>query len=334
MKNRITMKDIAREAGVSVATVSHVINGTKNISKETSERVLKSIEKYNYVPDSSAKNLRKKKTKTAGLIVSSLPDNFVNDMIFGVEERAREMGYNLLLVNTKEDEKYEEESINLLHSNLVDGIILSPTSGDISYLNKYTNYKFPVVMVNRFDKKIKNIPIVSGDNYQLGFDATTHLLRHGHKKIGFIYSVLNVSTTEERLRGYKDALKQFDIPFCEGCLERGYGTVKGGADAVANLLSREKDITALFTQTDLMTVGAIGKIKEMQLRIPDDLAIIGFGDFPSAVIIEPPVTNIILPARTIGRTAFDVLINKIHNPDYMTHIQLPSSLIVRNSCGC
>lgn len=244
------------------------------------------------------------------------------------------MGYNLLLVNTKEDENYEEESINLLHSNLVDGIILSPTSGDISYLKKYTDYKFPIVMVNRFDERIKNIPIVSGDNYQLGYDATTHLLRHGHKKIGFIYSVPNVSTTEERLRGYKDALEQFDLPFREEYLERGYATVKGGANAVSNLLSRVEGLTAIFSQTDLMTIGAISKIKEMQLSIPEDISIIGFGDFPSALIIDPPVTNITLPARTIGRTAFDVLLNKINNPDYMVHIKLPPSLIVRNSCGC
>lgn len=334
MKHRVTMKDIAREANVSVATVSHVINGTKNISEETYNRVLRVIKKYNYVPNSAAKNLRQRTTKTAGLVVSSLPDSFVNEMIFGVEERAREMGYNLLLVNTNENRKYEEETINLLHSKMVDGIILSPTSSDISYLRECTREDFPIVLVNRYDTKITNIPRVTGDNFQLGFEATNHLIQHGHKQIGFIYSVPNVTTTNERLEGYKAALEREGIDFDESLLERGYATVAGGAGAVEALLARNQKITALFVQNDMMTIGAISKIKNLGLKIPDDIAIIGFGDFASSAIIDPPITNITLPAKTIGRTAFDVLLSKINNPEYMTHIQLPPSLIVRKSCGC
>lgn len=334
MKRGITMKDIAKEARVSVATVSHVINGTKSISEETHNRVLGVIKKYNYVPNSTAKNLRQKSTKTAGLVVSSLPDSFVNEMIFGIEERAREMGYNLLLVNTNENREYEEETINLLHSKMVDGIILSPTSSDIFYLQQYTSEDFPIVMVNRYDTKITNIPRVTGDNFQLGFEATYHLIRHGHKKIGFVYSVPDVSTTNDRLEGYKKALLQNNIPFDESTVERGYATVNGGASAVEALLARNKEITALFIQNDMMTIGAISTIKKLSLKIPDDIAVIGFGDFASSPIIEPPITNIVLPAETIGRTAFDVLLSKINNPGYMTHIELPPSLIVRKSCGC
>lgn len=334
MKRGITMKDIAKEANVSVATVSHVINGTKVISKNTYDRVMDVIKKYNYVPNSAAKNLRQKSTKTAGLIVSSLPDSFVTKMIYGVEERAREMGYNVLLVNTNENRSYEEETINLLHSKMVDGVILSPTSKDIEYLKKYTDKDFPIVMVNRYDSNLSNIPRVTGDNFQLGYEATSHLINHGHKKIGFIYSVPNVSTTNDRLAGYKKALEDNGIEFDEQFLERGYATVEGGAKAVETLLKRDPEITAVFAQTDLMTIGVISKLKEQSIKIPEQVAIVGFGDFESATIIEPPVTNITLPAETIGRTAFDVLLSKINNPNYMTHIQLPPTLVVRNSCGC
>lgn len=334
MKRGITMKDIAKEANVSVATVSHVINGTKIISKNTYDRVMDVIKKYNYVPNSAAKNLRQKSTKTAGLIVSSLPDSFVTKMIYGVEERAREMGYNVLLVNTNENRSYEEETINLLHSKMVDGVILSPTSKDIEYLKKYTDKDFPIVMVNRYDSNLSNIPRVTGDNFQLGYEATSHLINHGHKKIGFIYSVPNVSTTNDRLAGYKKALEDNGIEFDEQFLERGYATVEGGAKAVETLLKRDPEITAVFAQTDLMTIGVISKLKEQSIKIPEQVAIVGFGDFESATIIEPPVTNITLPAETIGRTAFDVLLSKINNPNYMTHIQLPPTLVVRNSCGC
>jgi LacI family transcriptional regulator len=328
------MKDIAKEASVSIATVSHVINGTKHITEEKHNKIMELIRKYNYIPNSTAKNLRQQTTKTAGLVVSSFPDTFVTEMVYGVEERAREMGYNLLLINTNEDIEYEEKTMNLLHSKMVDGIILSPTGNNIQYLNKFIDNNFPVVLVNRYDPKINNIPRVTGDNYQTGFDATMHLLKHGHKKIGFIYSVPDVSTTIDRINGYKDAFKKYNLSFKESYLEVGYATVSGGVNAVQSLLTRENDITALFIQNDLMTIGAIQKIKELSLNIPKDIAIIGFGDFASSEIIEPPVTNIVLPPNVIGRTAFDILLSKINNSDYTKHIELPPTLIIRKSCGC
>ncbi|WP_346243228.1 LacI family DNA-binding transcriptional regulator [Shouchella clausii] len=333
-KEGITMKDIAREANVSAATVSHVINNTKHISEVTRNKVLEVIKRHHYVPNSAAKNLRQQSSKTAGLVVSSFPDSFVTEMIFAIEERAKEMGYNLLLVNTNEDREYEEKTINLLHSKQVDGIILSPTSGDIQYLQNYTEDNFPIVMLNRYESTIKNIPRVTGDNFQLGYDATMHLLQHGHQKIGFIYSYPNVSTTDDRLRGYQEALKQYNIPYQEEFFVQGYAKVKGGSDAVQNLLTKDNQISAFFVQNDLMTIGAISKIKELKLRIPEDIALIGFGDFSSSHIIDPPITTILLPPETIGKTAFDMLLNKINNPNYMKHIELPPSMVVRKSCGC
>jgi LacI family transcriptional regulator len=217
---------------------------------------------------------------------------------------------------------------------MVDGIILSPTAKDIHYLNEFIDKNFPIVLVNRYDPNIQNIPRVTGDNYQTGYDATMHLLKHGHKKIGFIYSVPDVSTTIERINGYKAALNKYNLPFTESYLEVGFATVNGGANAVQSLLTREGDITALFIQTDLMTIGVIQKIKELGLNIPKDIAIIGFGDFSSSEIIDPPVTNIVLPPVVIGKTAFDVLLSKINNPDYIKHIELPPTLITRKSCGC
>ncbi|RSL29710.1 LacI family transcriptional regulator [Salibacterium salarium] len=331
---KVTMKDIAKEADVSIATVSHVINETKHISEDKYKKIMQLINKYNYIPNSTARNLREKRTKTAGMVVSSFPDTFITEMVYGVEERAREMGYNLLLVNTNEDTDYEEETIHLLHSKMVDGIILSPTSNDIEYLNKFTNENFPIVLVNRYNDIAKNTPKVTGDNFQTGYDATTHLLKHGHEKIGMVYGVSNVSTTDERINGYKEGLRQYNLPFQESYLELGHATVSGGAAAVKSLLKRHNDITALFVQNDLMAIGAISQIKDFALKIPEDIALIGFGDFASAPIIDPPVTNIVLPPDTIGKTAFDVLLSKINNPDYLKHIELPPSLITRKSCGC
>ncbi|WP_040981980.1 LacI family DNA-binding transcriptional regulator [Oceanobacillus jeddahense] len=333
-KEGITMKDIAREANVSVATVSHVINNTKNISQATRKKVMSITEKYNYTPNYSAKNLRQQSTKTVALVISSHPDAFVTEMIFAIEERAAEMDYNLLLVNTKEHSEYEEKTINLLHSNLVDGIILSPTSGDIQYLQNYTKDKFPIVMVNRYDDSIESISRVTGDNFQLGYDATMHLLDHGHEKIGFIYTYPDVSTTEDRIKGHHEALKQANIPFDQELIIQGFAHIDGGAAATKELLMKNNRITALFIQNDLMTIGALDAIKEMYLRIPDDIAIIGFGEFSASHIIDPSITTIVLPPETIGKTAFDILLNKMNNPDYMNHVELPPFMNIRKSCGC
>ncbi|WP_462421322.1 LacI family DNA-binding transcriptional regulator [Salinicoccus sp. Marseille-QA3877] len=330
---KLTMKDIAKEAGVSVATVSHVINGTKNITEDKKNNILKIIEKYNYVPNSTAKNLRRRSTKTAALLVSSSTDSFVNEMIFGVEKKAREMGYSLLLVNTNEDEVYEEKTINMLYSKMVDGIILSPTSNNIDYLNKFTK-SMPIVLVNRYNEIVKNAPRVTGDNYCIGYDATDHLIEHGHESIGVIYSVPDVSTTEGRIKGYREALEQNNLPYDENHLEIGYGTVDGGRKAVANLLEREKDITAFFFLNDFMTIGGISKLKEMGLSIPEDIALIGFGDSPASAIIDPPVTNMILPPQEIGMKAFESLARKIDGEKNVDNFEIPASMVIRQSCGC
>lgn len=330
---KLTMKDIAKEAGVSVATVSHVINGTKNITEERKNKILKIIEKHNYVPNSTAKNLRRRSTKTAALVVSSSTDSFVNEMIFGVEKKAREMGYSLLLVNTNEDEVYEEKTINILYSKMVDGIILSPTSNNIDYLNKFTK-SMPIVLVNRYNEIVKNAPRVTGDNYRIGYDATNHLIEHGHENIGVIYSVPDVSTTEGRIRGYKDALNENNLSYDDKNLEIGYGTVEGGAVAVHSLLKKNKDITALFFLNDFMTIGGISKLKEMRLAIPEDIALIGFGDSPASAIIDPPVTNMILPPQEIGEIALESLIKKIDGEKNVENYELPSSMVIRQSCGC
>lgn len=328
------MKEIAKEAGVSVATVSHVINGTKRISDETHQKIMGIIHKYNYVPNTVAKNLRQKNTKTAALIVSSFPDAYITGIVKAVGERAREHGYQLLFINTDENTEYEEESINLLTSKMVDGLILSPTSNNIDYIQTLIDRKFPIVLVNRYDPKLTNVPWVTADDYQAGYDATNHLLFHGHKNIGVIYNFPNVTTTINRIEGYKKALEDSGIPFNENYLAQGFGTLEGGARAAEKLLRTHKEITAFFIQSDSMTIGAISTFKNMSLKWPDDIAFIGYGDFEASTIISPPITNVSLPPDTIGKTAFDALLNKISNSDYNKHITLPTSLIIRKSCGC
>lgn len=329
---RITMKDIAKEAGVSIATVSHVINGSKNISPDKRKVVLEAIEKLNYSPNLAAKSLRCRKTNTVALIVSSFMDSYITSMVRGVSNRAWELGYNLLFLNTNENQQYEQESVKLLSSGVVDGIIISPTSSTIDYLNDYLE-QLPIVLVNRYDPKLNQLPWVTVDDYQVGYDATAHLLQHGHKDIGLILAVPNVTTTINRIAGYKAALEEYGVPFNEDYFELGHATVDGGFNAVKLLLRRHKEITAIFSLSDLMTIGAIKAFKTMSIQYPQDVALIGFGDFDVADVIEPSITCV-SPPDTVGRTVFDMLMNRINNNHYDKHIQLPASLIIRKSCGC
>src|SRR5699024_606982 len=177
-------------------------------------------------------------------------------------------------------------------------------------------------------------PRVTGDNYRIGYDATSHLIEHGHKNIGVIYSVPDVSTTESRISGYKNALKENNLTYDDKNLEIGYGTVEGGASAVNNLLDRNKDITALFFLNDFMTIGGISTLRDRGLNIPEDIALIGFGDSPASAIIDPPVTNMILPPQEIGQTAFESLTKKIDGDKNVDNFELPASMVIRKSCGC
>lgn len=331
---KITIKDIAKEAGVSIATVSHVINGTKRISEDRRKLINEIIAKHNYVPDTRAKNLRRQNTKTAGLVVSSFPDSYVTGIVNGVGKRARELGYQLLLVNTNEDQDYEKETVKLLSSHMVDGIILTPSKIDSKYIKKYIKRKLPIIQVLRYDPNLLEVPKVTPDDFQAGYDATIHLLQHGHRNIGIIYAKANITSNLERIEGYKAALSEYDVPYNENYLEIGYATVKGGLNATKNLLTKEKQISALFALSDLMTIGALKGINELSLKCPENVALIGFGDFEAAEISDPTITNISLSTETIGQTAFDVLLNKMNNPSYSKHIQIPTSLIIRKSCGC
>jgi LacI family transcriptional regulator len=334
---KVTMKEIAEEVGVSVTTVSHVVNGTKKISDKTRERIIEIIEKHNYVPNYSAKNLRNRSTKTAGLVVPSVPDSYVTGYINSISKRAKEMGYNLLLVNTDEDLDYEKETLKLFQSNMVDGIILSPSAritDSTSYNSELINSSLPIVLISRYHDSLKNVPFVTQDDFQAGYDATRHLLEHGHKHIGIIYAVDGISPTWDRVEGYKTALAEYGISFNENYLALGNATVEGSRKATKSLLKKNEKITALFVLSDLMTIGTITGCRELYKKIPEDVALVGFGDFPSATITDPTVTNISLSPDILGQTAFDLLLNKINNQNYNKHIQVPTFLVTRKSCGC
>ncbi|WP_040981961.1 LacI family DNA-binding transcriptional regulator [Oceanobacillus jeddahense] len=334
---RITMKEIAKEAGVSVTTVSHVINGSKKITEETYNRVMDIVNKYNYVPNYSAKNLRNNTTKTAGLIVPSFPDSFVTEYINAISLRAKEMNYNLLFVNTNEDVDYEEATLKLFSSQMVDGIILSPAA---SYSKPFPYHihnimkNLPIVLISRYHDALTDTPLVCQDDYQAGFDAAKHFLEHGHKKMVVVYGMDDIGPTFNRIKGFKAALELEGMTLDPEQIIDGEATVQGAEKAIKKLINNQTDVTAMFLLNDSMTIGAISALNDMNISIPNEMAIIGFGDFPSASIINRPITTISASAETMGRTAFDMLLNKINNPDYMNKVIVPTYLIKRKSCGC
>ncbi|RTQ94133.1 LacI family DNA-binding transcriptional regulator [Lysinibacillus telephonicus] len=326
---RITIKDIAKEAGVSTASVSHVLNGTKKLSESTTKKVMDVINKYNYIPSENAKKLRNDHTKTIGVMVSSIQDHYVSGIIMELSDVIRSNGYEMLFINTSENLDYEKEAIKLLIAQRVEGLIISPVNS--SSLSKYQDLfkELPIVQVLRYDTAL-SLPKVTADDFNAGYLATKHLLSQGYKKIAIIYSKKTINPTFDRIKGCQQALLEFSNTNTL-FLEQGFATVEGGAKAFEEIYRRHPDVDGVFALNDFMAIGCLMKIKELKLKCPEQIGVVSFGDFASAELIEPSVTAIHVENKEIGRKAAHKLFNILNNHPFEQEEKVELLLKVRNS---
>jgi len=332
MQMKVTMKDVAREAGVSTATVSHVINKTRFVEKETKNKVLKVLKKLSYYPNAAAQSLRSKKTKVIGLIVPDISNFFFTAVIRGVENSLKKYGYNLILSDSNENLKIEKEQIRVFNAKLIDGLIMAPTSGDHTFLKKMLSRGSPVVFIDRKPQSYCPGDCVLADNVEGAYKAVNMLIKKGHPKIGIITGMPGLTTSEERLEGYKRALVDYGIKVDQDLIKIGDGRYDSGYKLMKELLLNS-NITALFVVNNLMTIGAIQFLKEKQIKIPDELAIIGFDDYKWASITNPPLSVVKQPSRRIGEKASEALIRRIKKEetgDYKEY-RLSTELVIRDS---
>jgi len=326
------MKAVAKKAGVSTATVSHVINQTRFVEENTKNKVLTAMKKLQYYPNSAAQSLRSQKSKTIGLIVPDISNFFFTDIVKGIESKLKKHGYTLILTNSNENIDIEMEQIRVLNAKLVDGLIVAPASGDHSFLKDLLTRNIPMVFIDRKPQAYCPGDCVLIDNIEGAYNAVRSLIKKGYFKIGIISGLKGLTTSEERIEGYQKALADSGIKVDPGLMKVGDGRYSSGYKLMSELLLHT-NITALFVVNNLMTIGAMQFLKERQVKVPDELAIIGFDDYNWASITNPPLSVVKQPSQKIGEKASELLIRRIKKEetgDYKEH-RLSTELVVRES---
>ena len=328
----VTIKDIAKLSGVSTATVSKIINGKDNdISRPTIEKVSKIIKELNYSPNTIARSMITKKTKTVGLVIPDVRNPFFTDLTRGAEDVANERGYSIFFCNTDDDLNKEIKYINNLIEKQVDGIALAGAAFRDKALEEKVNIKIPIVSLDRnvYFKGIEGK--IEVDNFLGAYDAVSYLIKLGHKKIMFLSGQLNVKLSIDRLEGYKKALEDNNIDYNEKLVIVGRYSSDFGYGIMKNT-TIDRDVTAIFCGNDLIAIGAIKALKEKNISIPQDISIVGFDDINIASLVAPSLTTVRQPSYEIGHLAMEKLIDILEGKENLSNkVEIKLELIVRES---
>ncbi len=330
----ITIKDIAKKAGVSYATVSRALNNRPEVSEKTRREIQRLAAEMGYKPNAIARGLVTKETFTLGLIIPDITNPFFPEVARGVEEAASDAGYSVFLCNTNWDVKKEKTYIELLEEKRVDGLILASVCEDEKSLRDLIDREVPVVLINRVPEQV-SINYVAIDNIKGAQQAVEHLISLGHRRIAYVGGLKQVESTRERLQGYRLALAIHDIPFKEELVRYGTFKKESGYESALALLSLPQPPTAIFAVNDILALGVIHAIKDKGLKVPDDVAVVGFDDIPFAAYAEVNLTTVAQPKYTMGEMAAKILIDEIRkgpSPE-KKYIVLPPTLVIRASSG-
>jgi LacI family transcriptional regulator len=325
--------DVAKEARVSVFTVSAVVNQKSHVGKKLRDRVDAAIRKLNYRPNLLARSLAKQKTHTIGMIVPDIANPFFPMVVRGAEDAAQKRGYNLLLCNSDDTQEKEENALELLLSKRVDGILLTKAVSDInpSLRQMMQEMKVPIVLVMRTSPKISKDAVIT-DDYRGAYEAVCHLARSGRKRIGLIGGPRKVSNGKARWEGFQDALKANALAYDPALVIEGDYRVESGYRAGNLLLSHRPD--GVYVANFLMTVGLLKAAEEMGLRCPEDFGLVSFDDYPWLGIFHPKLTTVELPKYQLGQEAVELLLDRIAGKDGPGVLKkLQPELRVRESCG-
>jgi LacI family transcriptional regulator len=328
-----SLQEVARRAKVSIATVSRVLNKSDKVVPETRATVEQALRDLGYRPSRVARRLRMKdgRAHLVGLIIPDIQNPFYAEIARGVEDAAYKHEYALLLCNSDENLEKERFYLDVMQAESVDGMVLPPFDETDAAVVELVKTGMPVVCVDRSLARVKT-DLVEVDNYQGAFEAVTHLLDKGHTDIGLIEGRTHVSTSRERRRGYQDALAARGIPLRTDLTRAGDFKQDSGRVLATELLLLKKPPTALFVVNNLMTVGALAAIHQRGLRVPQDVAIVGFDDLPWAEALDPPLTVVRQPAYDVGRQAMELLLQRILEPMRPpVTVRLRPELIVRRS---
>jgi LacI family transcriptional regulator/LacI family repressor for deo operon, udp, cdd, tsx, nupC, and nupG len=329
-----SLMEVAEKAGVSIATVSRVINNNTSVNPETRIKVEQAIKLLKYKPNRIAKRLRKKDASSnlLGVLIPDIQNPFYVEVLRGIEDISYQNGYALIVCNFSQDEKKEKLYIDTLESESVDGMIAAPSSEDNPKIINLVKSGMPIVCVDRGLTGV-DVDLVLVENKNGAFAAVDLLAKKGYKRIAYISGIPKLPSSRQREKGYTDALTANNLPINKDLIKYGDSRHESGVMLCEELLNLKNPPDAIFTGNNLITLGALETIHKRNLNIPNDIAIVGFDDMYWSISLNPPLTAVKQPAYEIGKRAAELLIQRIKDPSRPTvNMTLKTELMVRSSC--
>jgi len=332
------IKEVASIAGVSISTVSRVLNGRNVVNEETRKKVLEAVQKTNYQPNLVAQNLKMGRSNTICMMVPSIANPIFSEIVKGFEDTAQRNGFIVVLCNTDEDPKREIDYLEKMKARWIDGFVVCSKIGEAKYINDLREEGYPLVLINRYEETdIGVIDTVSVDNFRSAYDAVKYLIRTGHKRIGFAQGREQLYLYRERYRGYCQALLDHGMEVDQSLIMyESYGT-DCFYHMTKTLMSRPEPPDAIFASSDPKAFVIMHALHDMGLRIPEDVSVLGFDNVNLASMMEPPLSGVSQPLYEMGTVAAQSLIYQISYKE--THGELPapvrnllrSDLVIRRS---
>ena len=331
----VTIKDVAKEAGVSPSTVSRVISGHPRISAETSRRVKRIMEELGYHPNLMAKSLVSRTTRTVAVIFPKpaeelLLNFFFYELIRGVLAQLTRAGYDLLMAGGSNEQEELDTVARLVKGGRIDGLILLYSRSSDPIIHFLRKEKIPFALIGR-SLDYEDVPSVDNDNEQAAYDATKHLIAQGQKRIGFVSGPARLAMSQDRLSGYKKALEEADLPFRPGWIVEGEFLIESGYRAMASIMSQPEPPTALVVIDDVVAFGVLKGLSELGCRVPQDVAIVSFNNIALAELTIPPLSSVDVGTYQLGYTASQMVLNLMKEIEITTRQIIPHRLVVRES---
>lgn len=330
-----TIIDVAKKANVSTTTVSHVINGTRPVHPKTEKAVREAIEALGYIPNALARALTGAKQQIIGVMISALNNHYFHQTLHWIDKTCHKHQLMTIYADHQDSPEHELHLVQSLHQRRVDGILLAPSGHSKKTLSYLKKHRIPTVLLDRFSGDA--FDGVGTENQLATQQLVEHLFSHGYQRIAYLKGRPHVSTTKERLNGFMQAHQQRGVIVDNNLILAGHASRDIAYQQVSQLLIDCKTALpeAIFAGNNLMTIGALKALREHHIRIPDEIALVGFDDFDWAALFEPRLTLIAQPIQAIGEQAVALLLNRIENPDSKCQIeQIAPQLKIRQSCGC
>jgi LacI family transcriptional regulator len=329
----VTMADVARVAGVSVSTVSHVVNGTRKVSERRERAVREAIQASGYTHDRIARSLATGRTRTIGLAMTAISNHYFAELAHAIEREAARAGYTLLLADTHDQPERELRAIADLVGRRVDGVILAPSAEPTAALELLRTRAVPTVLLDRF------VPVeldqIATENVAPTAMLVEHLAGLGHRRIGMIAGLRGLTTSEERIEGYRQGLASSSLPFDPDLVARGDSDAEPARAAAHRVLALADPPTALVVTNNQMTIGVMRALRDASLKVPDDIALVAFDDFEWADLFHPRLTTVAQATTQLGEQSVAMLLTRLAHPDlFARKVRLEPRFVHRESCGC